>query len=69
MVWTQEEKKEYNKEYYTKNKELIIKKGCEVLNCEVCSRKISFNGYNRHLKTKLCINTQDKNKRIKERLI
>jgi len=68
MVWTTEEKKEYNRFYYETNRDNIIKKGCQVVICEVCKRKISFNGYNRHLKTKLCVNTSLKNKMIKHRL-
>lgn len=67
MTWNQEEKKSYNQEYYKINKEAIIAKGCLKVKCSLCGRDISSNGYNRHMKTKLCTNTQQKNKYILER--
>ena len=46
----------------------IIEKACNKLKCELCGRNITLNGYNRHQKTKLCLNTQEKNKYINSRL-
>ena len=67
-LMTKEERKEYNKKYYNDNKKNIIEKACNKLKCELCGRNITLNGYNRHQKTKLCLNTQEKNKYINSRL-
>ena len=67
-VMTKEERKEYNKKYYNDNKKNIIEKACNKLKCELCNREITLNGYKRHTSTKLCKNTQEKNKYIASRL-
>ncbi len=65
---TPEERKEYNKKYYTSNKTTIINKACEKIACEICGRKVIRNNLIKHYKSNLCKNKQDLNKMIKDRL-
>jgi len=64
---TPEERKEYNKTYYTTNRKVILEKACNKEKCQFCDRMVSkYRMYN-HIKTDLCINTQDRKKLIQER--
>lgn len=44
----------YNKYYYEKNKEDIIKKACEKIQCEFCSRSVIKNNLLSHYKSEIC---------------
>jgi hypothetical protein len=49
-----EERKEYNKDYYTKNKEIIIAKGCSKVICEFCERTVIKNNILKHQTLPIC---------------
>jgi hypothetical protein len=66
---TPEERKEYNKNYYSLKKNEILGKACEKIQCEICSRYVIRNNMIKHYKSNLCKNKQALNNMIKERLI
>lgn len=66
---TKEERIEYNKKYYNDNKKIIIEKASQKITCNLCKRIVIKNSYDKHLKSKLCVNTQNKNKYIQDRLL
>lgn len=68
MVMNSEERKEYNKQYYINNKQKIIEKATTKIACSLCGRVVINNNINNHMKSKLCLNTQNKNKFINDRL-
>jgi len=47
-------KKLYNKAYYEKNKETIIKNLCKKVECPICKKKISFNQFKKHINRPIC---------------
>lgn len=49
-----EERKEYNKRYYENNKEQIIKKACEKVECKFCKRKVIANSLLKHITLPIC---------------
>ena len=57
-----QDRKEYLKEYYQKNKQRINTKACEKLQCEYCLRIVCRGAMETHVKSKLCVN--ETNKRI-----
>ena len=62
-----ETRKNYNKQYYEKNKNKILEKLTSKVNCEFCSRQVSFANLQKYYLLKICKATQDKNKYISER--
>jgi hypothetical protein len=62
------ERKLYNKEYYTKNKTGIIEKACLKTECEFCKRTVIKNNIIRHQQTNLCKRTQARNAEKVQRL-
>ena len=64
---TPEERKEYNKIYYSKRKEELIKNGCAKVKCEYCDKEITKNRLDEHIKSKICVNRIKLNKKKKER--
>tara|TARA_R100000700_G_C3173745_1_gene148296 strand:+ start:1205 stop:1657 length:453 start_codon:yes stop_codon:yes gene_type:complete len=52
------DKGEYKRLYYLKNKEKICEKRKEIVECDICGKKVSRRNLNRHKKSKNCkINT------------
>jgi len=49
---------EYNKDYYAKNKTVILATLNAKCICEICGRKVSYQRLNLHKKTKLCLNNK-----------
>ena len=66
---TPEERKEYNKNYYSLKKNEILGKACEKIQCEICKRFVIRNNMIKHYKSNLCKNKQALNNMIQERLI
>jgi hypothetical protein len=62
-----EVRKEYNKKYYTENKEAILEKALKKVECQFCLKQVIQNNISKHQQTKLCKNRQEKNKINKER--
>ena len=62
-----QERKIYNKEYYNKNKEVIISKACNRVECTLCKRTVINNNIFRHQLTDLCKRTQARNTTREER--
>jgi len=60
-------RKNYNKNYYEKNKEIILQKACSKIECEVCGRKIVKYNYKKHLTLPICINTLKTKKYIEQK--
>ncbi len=54
-----EERTEYNKKYYTKNRDNILKKASEKITCKLCNREISKYHRVNHMKSKICQKYQD----------
>ena len=63
----QENRKTYNKNYYETNKDKILEKLTSKVNCEFCSRKVSFCNLNKHYTLKICEQTQQKKIYIAQR--
>jgi hypothetical protein len=64
-----EERKEYNKKYYSVNKTVIIEKYYKTkINCEFCSRLICVANLGRHHDSALCRKRSIKKQEIKQRL-
>jgi len=55
-------RKDYNKKYYEKNKEQIIKYICEKKECSLCGKNIARKTMKNHQKTNLCKKICLKNK-------
>ena len=53
-----EQRKNYNKTYYTMNKAKILKIACEKVECEFCKRTVIKNNIQKHKASKLCKNTE-----------
>lgn len=68
MPMSNEERKEYNSSYYINNKNKILDKAKEKKQCSLCGRVVINNNLNNHMRSKLCLNTQNKNKFINDRL-
>jgi len=66
MPWTEEQKKEYNKQYYSNNKIDLIERGCKKIKCDECGREITKNNFLKHKTTKLCKNTKQRNANIEK---
>lgn len=56
----------YNKQYYEKNKEKLLEKALTKVECQKCKRIMNYNRLNKHLGSKICINTYNRNKYINE---
>ena len=64
--WYRRKEKEYNKEYYQKNKHKLLADQKIKVQCPKCCREVIKSNLNKHFKTKLCLNTQELNKFIKD---
>ena len=62
-----ETRKNYNKQYYEKNKNKILEKLTSKVNCEFCNRQVSFANLQKHYVLPICKATQLKNNYISER--
>jgi len=56
-----EERKAYNKSYYTNNKKRITDMLLKKVECKLCSREITYTNLQRHRITSLCINNRKSN--------
>jgi hypothetical protein len=52
-----EKRKNYNKEYYQKNKEIILRKACQKVECEFCQRSIIAYNLKKHQRLPICERT------------
>ena len=68
MPLTPEQRKEYNKTYYQTNREKALKKACEPVICPCCDRQVTKNRLTEHLKTNLCLRTQQRENNINNRI-
>ena len=64
--WYRRKEKEYNQEYYQKNKVKLLADQKIKVSCPKCCRIVIKSNLNKHLKTKLCVNTQELNEYIKD---
>ncbi len=64
----QDQRKEYNKTYYLKNKTVIIGKGCTKVKCEFCDRLVIKNNLLKHQTLPICKRKADLKKENKKRL-
>jgi len=64
--WYRRKEKEYNKEYYQKNKNKLLADQKIKVSCPKCCREVIKSNLNKHFKTKLCLNTQELNRYIKD---
>ena len=64
--WYRRKEKEYNQEYYQKNKIKLLADQKIKVSCPKCCREVIKSNLNKHFKTKLCVNTQELNKFINE---
>ena len=62
-----EKRKEYNKNYYQNNKDVILEKLKTKVECEFCKRKVSACNLNKHYTLSICKTTQAKNKFLADR--
>jgi hypothetical protein len=62
-----EERKLYNKKYYTDNKSTILKKACEKVICQFCNRSVIQNNLIKHQSSKICKNKENLLKQISQR--
>ena len=62
-----EMRKAYNSLYYKRNKDKILTKLNSKVNCEFCSRTVSFCNLQKHYSLPICLRTQNKNKYISTR--
>jgi hypothetical protein len=63
----QTQRKEYNKNYYQNNKNVILEKLKTKVECRFCNRKVSACNLNKHYTLPICQTTQAKNKYISTR--
>ena len=68
MPLTPEQRKDYNKTYYAMNREKALKKACEQVICPCCDRRVTKNRLTEHLKTNLCLRTQQRENDINNRI-
>jgi hypothetical protein len=54
------DKKEYNKLYYTKNKEKTAQQLYQKIHCSCCNSIVTYQNMSKHLKTKKCYNIKNK---------
>ena len=64
--WYRRKEKQYNQEYYQKNKTKLLADQKIKVSCPKCFREVIKSNLNKHFKTKLCVNTQELNKYISE---
>ena len=64
--WYRRKEKQYNKEYYQKNKNKLLADQKIKVSCPKCFREVIKSNLNKHFKTKLCVNTQELNKYIQD---
>ena len=64
--WYRRKEKQYNQEYYQKNKTKLLADQKIKVSCPKCNRIVIKSNLNKHFKTKLCVNTQDLNRYINE---
>ena len=62
-----EDRKVYNKEYYQKNKEAILKKASEKVECQFCKRTVSQNNLVKHYSLPICERRQKQISQIQTR--
>jgi hypothetical protein len=55
-----QDRKEYLKEYYQKNKQRINNKACEKTQCPYCFRTVCKKALDKHISSKLCVNKTNK---------
>ena len=63
---TKEAVKDYNKDYYAKNKKVILEKLLTKVECPLCKRQVNHQNLFKHQKTNLCKSRQDKPDNINE---
>ena len=51
---TPEERKEYYKEYYKKNKDTMCAKLCRKVECSKCGKIVSYSWLKKHENSKIC---------------
>jgi hypothetical protein len=51
---TPDERKEYNKLYYERNKESIIQKACQKVECQFCKRQVIAYNLLKHYELPIC---------------
>ena len=68
MPLNSDERKNYNKKYYNKNRVIALNKACTPVNCPCCNRVVTKNRLTEHLKTKLCLKTQKNTNFINSRI-
>jgi hypothetical protein len=51
--------KEYNKQYYAKNKDEILRKLNSKVQCEFCDRTVIKNNFHKHQKSDICKRKQE----------
>jgi len=68
MPMTPEERQEYNKQYYQTNKQKALQKASIRVRCVCCDRIVSKNRLLAHMKTNLCLRTQNNENYINDRL-
>jgi len=56
-----EDRKNYNHQYYQNNKDKILQKLTAKVNCEFCNRQVSFANLQKHYTLQICKTTQAKN--------
>ncbi len=62
-----EDRKIYNQQYYQKNKEIILKKACEKVECQFCHRTVSQNNLQKHYTLPICERRQKQLSQIQTR--
>lgn len=55
-----EERKQYNKVYYSLHRERILSYLCEKVNCDYCGRCVIRNNLAKHEKSEICKRTREK---------
>jgi hypothetical protein len=64
QYYTPEQRKEYNKLYYEKNKDKIISKVLTKVICPHCDRKVNHQNLYKHSLTNICLNYSKLKNRI-----
>ena len=62
-----EDRKIYNQQYYQKNKEVILKKATEKVQCQFCFRTVSQNNLQKHFTLPICKRGQEQIQFIQQR--
>ena len=68
MTLTPEQRQDYNKNYYQANKQKALQKASIRVTCVCCDRIVSKNRLLSHMKTDLCLRTQQTENYINDRL-